>query len=452
MRAPQSIRSHAKALTWLAGPIVLTQLGTMLLGAVDILMLGRLGVDELDAAALGNLLLFGALVFGMGVLMGLDPIISQAFGAANQRRLGVALQQGIVVACIISLPLIFALLGTEWVLTKTGQSPALASAAQNYVRVQLFSIAPFLIFCALRGYLQGRRIVQPALWVMLIANIFNVGANWALIWGHWGVPALGLVGAGTASGLSRCVLFIGMAIWIWGFRLHRDAWVSWSREALAWTGIREIIRVGTPAGIQYSLEVWACQIATLLAGTLGVIELAAHAIVFNLVSLSFMMPLGISMAVMTSVGNLLGAKHFDDAVRSAWVGIGLGAGVMLLSAIAFVGLRYTLPSLYTSNVGVIAIAATILPIAATFQLFDGVQAVGAGVLRAMGSTLPAAAFNFVGYYLLALPIGIWLMLVRGWGLAGIWWGLCLGVAIVAVCLVTWIAFRGPSRQRTIGGV
>lgn len=421
----------------------------MVLGCVDTLMLGRLGIHELDAAALGNIWLFGSVVFGSGVMMGIDPIISQAFGAGDRWHLGITLQRGIVVACMTSLPLILLLTITEPILRSLGQSGSLASAAQDYVNVQLFSIVPFLVYCALRGYLQGQRIVAPALWVMLIANVFNIVANWALIWGNLGCPALGLEGAGIASALSRGILCVGLIFWIGHFRLYRGAWVPWSRQAVNWSGLREIFRYGIPVGVQYSLELWAFQIATLLAGLSGIVELGAHTIVLNLVSLSFMLPLGLSMAVSTSVGNLLGARHYADAQRSAKIGMILGMTIMTFSALMFTTFRFDLPALYNSNPAVINLAAAILPIAAAFQFFDGVQAVGSGVLRAMGNTRPAALFNLIGYYLLALPLGAWLMFQQGWGLAGLWWGLWFGVAIVAACLVGWLRCYGPLSLRTL---
>jgi MATE family multidrug resistance protein len=191
------------------------------------------------------------------------------------------------------------------------------------------------------------------------------------------------------------------------------------------------------------LEVWAFSTATLLAGRLGPTQVAAHTITLNMAAFSFMVPLGIAQAACTRVGNLLGARSFREADRAAWVAIGLGAVVMLGWAIVFVIGRDALPRLYTADASVIAAAASILPIAAAFQIFDGAQVIGAGVLRAMGSTRPAAWFNFAGYWMLAIPLAAWLSERAGAGLEGIWWSLCLGLGFVASGILGWIRLRGP---------
>jgi MATE family multidrug resistance protein len=185
-------------------------------------------------------------------------------------------------------------------------------------------------------------------------------------------------------------------------------------------------------------------VATLMAGLLGELGLAAHTVVLNLASLSFMVPLGLSIATVTRVGNLIGAGNPQAAQRAAWVALGLGALTMSAFSLSFVLGRHWLPTWYTAQPDVIALAAVTLPIAAAFQLFDGVQVVGGGVLRGMGRTRPAAVFNLVGYYALAMPFGWWLAFERGLGLPGVWWGLASGLASVAVLLVLWISRRGPS--------
>jgi multidrug resistance protein, MATE family len=285
------------------------------------------------------------------------------------------------------------------------------------------------------------------MWVVLIANLLNVAANWALIHGHLGLPALGLTGAGIATGLTRSLMLVMLALFTFRAGLHRGAWQPWSRAAVDRAGVAAIVRLGVPVGVQLGLEVWAFQAATLLAGWLGEAELAAHTIVLNVASLSFMVPLGIAMAAVTRVGNLLGAGDPRAAQRAAWVALAMGAAVMGASAVTFVLLRDVLPGFYNRDAAVLALAAGILPVAAAFQMFDGTQVVGGGVLRGMGRTRPAAWFNLVGYYLLGLPVAYALAFRSGWGLAGIWWGLTLGLAVVALALVAWIAVRGPARMR-----
>ena len=441
----EPLRAEVRRLTALALPVAATQVGTMLLGFVDTVMLGRVGTDALAASSIANVWIYGTTQLALGTLFGLDPIVAQAHGAGRGEIAGRALQRGLVLALALSVPVALVWLAGERFLIATGQDPALARMAHQYTLVQLPSVPFFLAFHALRQYLQGREMVRPALFVMALANVVHVAGNWALIFGHAGLPALGLIGAGIATSVTRIACF---AILLWGvlaLRLHAGAWVPWSRDAFAWRGIREILRFGVPVGFQTSLEVWAFSGAALLAGRLGATAVAAHSVVLNMAALSFMMPLGVGLAASTRVGNLLGAGRPAEAQRAAWVAIALGAAVMSVSAAIFVLGRGWLPRIYTPEADVIALGAAILPIAAAFQIFDGVQVVGCGVLRGMGRTRPAAVFNLIGYWLLGLPLGGWLGLRAGWGLGGIWWGLAIGLAAVAILLVLWVRWRGPAR-------
>jgi MATE family multidrug resistance protein len=287
------------------------------------------------------------------------------------------------------------------------------------------------------------------MWVTLVANVFNALANYVLIFGKLGMPALGLTGAGIATTLTRVFLLVVLLACVVRFDLHRGAWTPFGRASFGLAGITPILRMGFPVALQMSLEIWAFSAATLLAGRLGSTPLAAHTIVLNLAALSFMVPLGISQAAVTRIGNLLGAGARHDAQRAAWVAFMMGAGVMSCSALAFVSLRHVLPAIYTPNAEVIALCATILPIAGAFQIFDGVQVVGCGILRGMGQTRPAALFNLVAYWLIGLPLAAWLVLGRGHGLPGLWWALCLGLAIVAVSVLLRVGYRGPATARRL---
>jgi MATE family multidrug resistance protein len=425
---------------------MVAQVGTMAMGVVDTLMVGRIGVEALAAAAMANAWIYGVLLAGQGMVHGADPILTQCHGARDGEGVALAFQRALVLSLGVSVVMAALMFLTQEFLVGVGQDPGLAAEAHRYTLVQIPSIPFFMAFVAVRQYLQGRGIMRPAMWVILFANVFNVVANWALIFGNLGMPAMGLYGAGIATALSRIVILVGLVGFVWGFGLHRGAWVPWSRRALDRAEIVRILAFGIPVAAHMSLEVWAFSAGTLLAGRLGPVALAAHTIVLNMAALAFMLPLGISQGAVTRVGNLLGEGDLLGARRATWVAVALGAGVMTLSAFAFVTLRHLLPRLYTPAQEVIAMAALVLPIAAVFQVFDGIQVVGCGVLRGMGRTRPAAWFNFVGYWVLGLPIAAWLGLSRGWGLEGIWWGLALGLATVAVSIVIWLRFRGPERS------
>lgn len=442
-----SVRLHFRRLVALAIPVTLAQLAGMFLMVVDLLMLGRVGVDALGAASLGRVWMLGTLVFGMGLLFGLDPIASQAWGAGDRRAMRQVLGSGLVMAGILSVPIGALWLVTGPILAFFGQDPGLAGTATVYVWTQIPGLPFFLGFITLKQYLQARGRVMPAMWITLAANLFNVVVNWVLIFGHFGFPPLGVMGAGIATSLTHLVLFVALFGWIRrGARMRLGALL---RRGLRRTGLLSIFRFGYPVAFQLGLEMWTFQIATLWAGRLGDIPLAAHTVAITMASVTFMVPLGVSIAAATRVGNLIGAGEPRDAQRASWVAIGLGACIMMISALFFWLGRNVLPRAFTPDLEVIAAAALILPVAAAFQIFDGIQVVGGGILRGMGQTKPAAAFNLVGYYGLALPLAYWLAFPRGMGLPGIWWGLCLGLATVAVCVTLWIRSFGPDQSQRI---
>jgi MATE family multidrug resistance protein len=423
----------------------------MFLMVVDLLMLGRVSVHALDAAALGRVWVLGTLVFGMGLLLGLDPVATQAWGAGDRTRFRRTLGTGLVCAGWISVPVSLLWLATGPVLEACGQSPELAADAARYAWVQIPGLPFFFAFFVVKQVLQAKGSVWPAMWITFGANLFNAAVNWVLIFGHLGFPPLGVVGAGIATSLTHVFLFAALAFWTrrelpnlrWGATLRRGAQSAPQRE---------ILRYGWPVAIQLALEMWTFQITTLLAGRLGAVPLAAHTVAITCASLTFMLPLGVSLAAVVRVGNLVGAGKHGDARRAAWVSFATGGGLMVLSGIGFWLWRFELPTWFTPDPDVVALAATILPIAAAFQMFDGVQVVGGGVLRGMGQTLPAALFNLLGFYGLALPLGWWLGFELGLGVRGLWWGLASGLATVAVLLVGYVWRHGPgaSGHRDIG--
>jgi len=420
-------------------PLAATQIGLMLIGVVEVLIVGRAGTDALGAVALGNVWIFGTMFIANGIVMGIDPLISQAHGAGDHAGVALAFQRGLVVALVLSIPLAGCWLLTEPALLLFGQDAGLAREAASFARVQAPSAAGLLVFTVNRQYLAGRGIVAPAVFALILGNVVNAVACWALVLGKLGAPALGVVGAGLAAGLSRVFIAASLLVLTFRYGLHRDAWVPWSRAVLEPRPLLAILGVGVPIGLQFAFEVWAFQFATLLAGRLGKTELAAHTIVLNLAALSFMVPFGISMAASVRVGNLVGAGNGSGARTSALLALGLTAALMLGAACIFFFARNGLPLAYGALPHVREVAASILPIAAAFQLFDGLQAVGGGILRGLGRTRPAALFNLVGYYVLALPLSAWLAFEAKIGLPGVWIGLAVGLAAIAIALVSVIA-------------
>ena len=434
-----SLKSEVRSIRQLAAPVVATQVATMMLGVVDMLMLGHFSKEALAASAVGRVWVFGTVIIAQGLLLGLDPLISQGHGARDRTRLAHGLQSGVWLTLLLSVPLAVLWASTESVLEFFGVAPELSELAGPYALAQIPGIPFYLGFHVLRSWLQGRRIMRPAMWVVLIANAFNVVANWALIYGHLGLEPRGVLGAGIATALTQVFMTVLLLLFVRGLDLGRGAWSPWSRSALKQIG--PILRMGGPIGLQFGLEVWAFQVATLMAEDLGTDVVAAHTIVLTLASISFMVPLGISIGSSTRVGNLIGARRFRQAQVASGAGILLGGAVMVLFALIFVAGRDHLPRLFTTEASVIAVAVTLLPVAAAFQLFDGVQVVAGGVLRGMGRTRVLAAVHLVAFYALGLPLAWYLAFERGIGAAGIWWGLALGLGVVAVGLVVWVLRR-----------
>jgi len=430
-------RDELRSLWRLAWPIVATQVAFMLLGVVDVLLLGHVSVAALDASALGNQWGWATLSLGMGTVMGMDPIVAQAFGEGDDEGAAVALQRGLVVALLASIPV-----GVAWGLTAPalvalGQDPEIARAAATYNWLRIPSIPFMLGFTALRSWLAGRNLVSPAMWVALGMNALNLFLGWALIFGELGLPRLELRGAGIAACAVAMAEPLALAAIVRGGGLHRGAWRAWDRRSLDLRGQAQIARVGVAIGAQLSFEGSAWSLAAMMAGWLGAPALAGHTIVLNLIALWFQVPLGIALAASVRVGNLIGASDLEGARRAGSVALGLGAAVMLISAATFVLLRWELPRLFTTDLPVIELAAAILPIAGAFQVFDGTQVVAGGVLRGAGRTQAPALANLLGYAL-ALPLGAWLGAAGRAGLAGIWLGLLVGLAIVAGLMLFWL--------------
>jgi len=432
----QALRDEFKTLLRLAWPVVLAQVGSMAIGLVDTWMVGRLGSRELSAVAIADMWIFSTLILGIGLVMGIDPLVSQAHGAGRHEDARHALHHGMLVALVATPPLAVLWWWTGPILAFAGQDPDLLPLASAYARGQIFSIAPFLLFTAMRQYLQACGCMLPPLLAVVVANVVNAFLNWVLIFGHWGFEARGVRGAAIATGITRCFLVLALGLLLW-----RSARLT---RGFVTKGLGRVLRLGRTTAIQLGLEVWGFAVFTSLAGLLRGPAVAAHVIVLKIASFTFMVPLGISVAASTRVGNLLGAQRPADAQRSAWIAIAMGVGAMAICAVCLLLFGRELASVFTSDAAVVALATAIFPIAGAFQLFDGTQVVGGGVLRGMGIPRPAALFNLVGYYLCALPLGYWLGFGLDHGLVGLWWGICAGLGLIALLLVAYIRFRGPA--------
>jgi MATE family multidrug resistance protein len=438
-RAPlvRPSRREASILFGLSAPVVVAQVGMMAMSVIDMLMIARIGVPELAAVAIASTFAWAWGSLGQGIVHGMDPMVSQAHGAGDGEGAALALQRGLVIAAIVAVPIGAIWLATGHALIWLGQDPDVARLAQTYMTARVPGIVGFQIYVALRQYLAGRTLTRPAMWVMFLANALNILLNWVLIFGHLGSPPLGLLGAGIATGVTNLMLPILLAAWIRFFGLHRGAWRRWDRKAFDAAGLARYMRLGIPIGIQMWLEGNAFTVAMLMVGWVSVVDLAAYQVVLNVASLTFMVPLGISIGAATRVGNLIGAGRSEEIAGAATTAFAMGGGVMALFGVGMVLFREIIPRFYLQDPAVVGLAALLLPIGGVFQIADGLQVVGGGLMRGMGRPRAAAFANLLGYYVLGLPLG-WLLSFRfGMGTAGVLWGMAAGLGLVATLLVGW---------------
>ncbi len=437
-REPQTWPEEARVLLPLGMRVTLVHLGQRLLSTVDAMMLGRVSELALASGALAATVAIALLIFPLGTLMVLDPLVAQAHGAGDRTGLARHWLRGVILAIVLSLPVALCFWFMEPVLLRLGQKPDVALMAGSYLRALAPSALPFLVAAALRQTLQARGVTRPALWAIAVMNVVNIAANTCLIFGKAGFPALGVVGSGVATTISRYVGLGVLAVlgWRW-FEFDRRALSGAWRQVSAYT---HMLRIGLPVGAHNAIEMWFFAAVALMMGALGARELAGHQISINLVAMFFMVPFGLASAAAARVGHGVGRGDMPAARRSARVALAFGALVMLVGAAVFAGVPRLLASLYTEDAAVIGAAAVLLPVAAVFQLFDGVQVVASGILRGLADTRWPAAVAFLGYWVIGIPIAYWLGVVGGAGPRGLWWGLTAGLAIGAL-LLGWRVYR-----------
>ena len=430
---PLSFRAELRAMVRLALPIVVVQLGQMLMGVVDTVMVGRVSADAIAAVALGNLYFFGAAIFGMGALMALDPVVAQAVGAGDAVAVARGVQRGLILSLALSLVATALLLPARPVLALLHQPPHVADVAATYARIEIAGIVPFYVFAALRQSLQAFKRIAPIVGAMVVGNVVNAGLNYLWIYGKLGFPAAGAVGSAWATSVSRWVMLV-LLVWV-AWRELRPQLLPPRRDALAWQPLRRMIALGAPIGIQYELEYGVFAVVGIMMGWMGTAQLAGHQVALNLASLAFMVPLGVSAAASVLVGHAVGRGDIAEARRAAAAGLVCGVGFMAASALVMLTFPRFLAGIYTTDVGVAALAASLIPIAGVFQVFDGLQVVSVGILRGVGDTRAPMVVNLLGFWLVGLPVSAALGFAAGAGPRGLWWGLTVGLALVGVVLI-----------------
>ncbi len=438
-----------RALVQLAVPAMAIEMGMMAMNVVDTLFVGHLSATALAAVSLGLIYYFTVVVMGVGTLVGFDGLVSQAVGAGDEGSVRRALQRALLLALLLCIPQALLLWPTEPVLRLLQQPPEIIPTATRIVHLSILGLPGALAFVVLRQVLQAQARMRPILLTVLLANLLNVFCNWLLIHGHFGLPALGVDGSALASVIGRTALPL-LLLW-----MGRD--VLWpllrvrEHALLEPAPLLRMLRLGAPVGVQYLLEVGVFNAVALLMGVQATATLAAHQVAISLASFTFMLPLGIGAAAAVLVGHAIGRGDADAARRAATAAVVAGLAMSGVTTCIFLAMPARLASAYVSERGVVALAATLIPLAGIFQLFDGLQAVAGGALRGAGDTHAAMLANILGFWALGLPLGLWLAFRRGMGPAGLWWGLVAGLAAVAAVLIVRLALRlgGPLQRISV---
>jgi multidrug resistance protein, MATE family len=431
MTIQEGLRAEISPMFRLALPLVLVELGWMAMGVEDTMFVGRINAPAMGAVGLGTMLFYGIAIFASGMLLGLDTLVSQSFGAGDLDDCRHSLISGVWLALL----LIPAVMGSIWLLipllSAWGIDPAVLAETRPYLRVLNWSAPWLLLFFGFRRYLQSINIVRAIMLTLLTANLINIFCNWIFVLGHLGAPKMGAEGAAWATFLSRLYMAAALAAVIW----TNDSGlphIAWKPD---FARMKELLRLGIPAAGQMGLETAVFAAVTVLIGKLGASALAGHQIALQAVSVTFMMPLGISSAAAVRVGHAIGRQDHAGVARAGWMALGLGGAVMSSAAIALLTLPHWIARLFTPEADVIASAVVLLRIAAFFQLFDGLQVVATGALRGLGDTRTPMICHFMGYWVIGLPLGSLLCFGYGKGAPGLWGGLSVGLILIGIVLV-----------------
>jgi multidrug resistance protein, MATE family len=443
-------RDELRPMLRLSVPIVMAEIGWMSMNVVDTIMLGRLpnSAVAIGAASLGSSLYYTVSIFGGGLLLGLDTLVSQAYGRKDFTDANRALINSVYLALALT-PL---MMGVVWLwpslMRQLGVQPEIMSGMVPFLNALNWGTLPLLLYFALRRYLQAVNMVKPVTFALVSSNVINALFNWVFIYGHWGFRAYGIPGSGWSTCLARIYMALVLVIALvignhkYGFGLWQTEW------HLEFRRIRNLLALGFPAASQILFEIGVFSAVTALCGKLGALPLAGHQIALNCAAFTFMVPLGMSSAAAVRVGNELGrsqratsaterADALHSARRAGWMAILLGVGFMACAAVVFLAVPRGLARIFTPTPAVIEMGAKLLLIAAAFQLFDGLQTVCTGALRGAGDTRTPMLANLIAYWLIGLPVGWILCFKFGWGAQGLWIGLCLGLILIGTFLL-WV--------------
>lgn len=421
----------------LAAPLALTELGWLAMAFTDTVMVGRLpeSATAIGAVSLGSTLFYTIGVFGSGVMLGMDTLVAQAYGARKLEECHRIMWNSLYLAGAIAPLLMLSLLSLLPLFDRVGLEPALVAQTVPFLKALVWSTLPLALYFALRRYLQAMHIVKPVVFALISANLVNLLGNWVLVYGHLGSRAFGVAGSGWSTCISRAYMVAVLAVAVVYYDRKRSSGLRSASRRLELRRIRQLLRLGMPAALQLLLEIGAFATATFLIGKLGAVQLAGHQIALNVASFTYMVPLGICSAAAVRVGHAIGARDAHGAARAGWMALLFAAIFMSCSGLVLFLFARPIARVYTPETDVINAGATLLLVAAVFQLFDGLQVVATGALRGAGNTRIPMLANLVGYWVVGLPLGAFLCFKLKMGAVGMWVGLCLALILIGSTLL-----------------
>lgn len=429
-----SIKEHIKQTVSLAVPVMIGQLGYIAMGVVDSLLVGRVGPVPLAASALGNGLFILILVVGLGVSYAVSPLVSISAGANKTDEFRKIFQQSFIVNVILSFALFLVSFFSANILFYLNQPPEVAKYAVQYTRILSISIVPLMIFQTYKQFIEGFSLMKPAMIIILMANIVNACIGWILIYGNFGMPRLELNGAGTATLCSRIFMMTVLIFYVANRSDFKKMGIDLKSIKPDFRLIKKILALGLPSGLQYFFEVGSFTAAAIIVGWLGTNALASHQIALNLASITYMAILGISSSSAIRVGGYVGKNDISGTRKAGFVSLALAASLMAVSGLIFILFKDSLPLLYIKNAEVIKITSKLILIAAFFQVFDGTQAVGLGVLRGITDVKIPTVITFIAYWIIALPLAYLFSFPLHMGIEGVWIGISSGLIFSAIML------------------
>lgn len=418
----------------LAFPVMLTQLGAALVGLFDSIMVGHYGTADLAAVSFSNALFFTVMVFAMGALMAVTPLVGYAVGAGESKEhISGLLANGMIFTLLVTILALVLLVPCIPLLHRFGQDEDVVLAARPYFTLIVLSIVPFLFFCLCKQFLEGLGNTTVAMVITVVCNLLNILLNYVFIFGHWGIRPMGAEGAGLATLIARTLTAVCFVVVILMRRDWRQYLTLIQRRMFRWQEIRQFIRIGVPIGFQSFVEAFLFTASFVIIGWISKESLAAHHIANQMADMTFMLAMGIGSATTIRVSHQLGKGDLPAVRMASRASVHLCLMMNTIGALVMITLRNYLPYVFTSDPEVISIAGTLILIAGLLQYADGLQCIGGAMLRGIQDVRVPMRIAYIAYLVVALPLGIVLTFPLGLGAKGMWIAFVIGLAIPAVC-------------------